>query len=62
MLSNEGRRPASKSEAPQYGLQMSEEQIIQVNDVCLCWNNLHYFLMLELLLNELSSCSIRLHG
>ena len=31
MLKNEGRRLASKSEATEYGLQMTEEQFLEVN-------------------------------
>jgi len=34
MLSSEGRRAATKSEATQYGLSMTEQDFLQVIDVC----------------------------
>ena len=34
MLSSDGRRAATKSEATQYGLSMTEQDFLQVIDVC----------------------------
>ena len=34
MLSSQGRRAATKSEATQYGLSMTEQDFLQVIDVC----------------------------
>ena len=61
MLSSEGRRVYSKSEAPQYGLSMTEQDFLQVIDV-FAYDVLCSLYMLQLLINELCFRSIRFHG
>jgi hypothetical protein len=36
MLGSEGRRPDNKNEATRYGLDMTEQQYLEVNDVFAC--------------------------
>ena len=36
MFGSEGRRPESKNEATQYGLDMTEQQYLEVMDVFAC--------------------------